>query len=164
MENLGIDVNLLIAQIFNFVVFLFIFKKFVAKPFMHFLKNQKEKEAEKEALEQQIKEKEESWKAEEVKLRTLFNKEKAAMIKEASEEASQLKADLIAKAKEEVAQLKDKAKNEIEAERKNAEKDLEQKIIDLSVAIVENTFKNYLSLSMRKEITEQMLKNLNKGN
>ena len=47
MENLGIDLKLMIAQSINFLLFFFIVKKFIAKPFTNFLEEEKNKEKEK---------------------------------------------------------------------------------------------------------------------
>lgn len=44
MEALGLDAKLLIAQIVNFVIFYFIFQKFVAKPLLEYIKKQKVEE------------------------------------------------------------------------------------------------------------------------
>ena len=41
MENLGIDIKLLIAQMINFGLFFFIIKKFVTKPFLNFVEDEK---------------------------------------------------------------------------------------------------------------------------
>jgi F0F1-type ATP synthase membrane subunit b/b' len=41
MENLGIDGKLLSAQLINFILFFIIYKKYIAKPFMAFLKKEK---------------------------------------------------------------------------------------------------------------------------
>ena len=46
MENLGIDVKLLIAQVVNFALFLFIFHRFISKPFLRFLDSEKKKDEE----------------------------------------------------------------------------------------------------------------------
>ena len=44
MENLGIDIKLLIAQLINFGIFFFIIAKFVAKPFTKFLNEERNKD------------------------------------------------------------------------------------------------------------------------
>ncbi len=43
MEGLGLDLKLLIAQIFNFLVLLFVLKKFLYKPILNFLDERKKK-------------------------------------------------------------------------------------------------------------------------
>ena len=51
MENLGINVKLIIAQIINFALFFLIYKKFIAKPFVNFINGEKKKEEENKSKE-----------------------------------------------------------------------------------------------------------------
>jgi F0F1-type ATP synthase membrane subunit b/b' len=37
MDKFGLDIKLLIAQVTNFAIFFFVFKKFMAKPFAQFV-------------------------------------------------------------------------------------------------------------------------------
>ncbi len=62
MEKLGVDLKLLIAQAINFILFFFIVKKYIAKPFSQFLKSEKENEKEKELSLQKAKKLEEDLK------------------------------------------------------------------------------------------------------
>src|SRR3989344_4531891 len=55
MEGLGIDLKLLIAQIINFGLFFYVFKRFLAKPFVSFIDEEKQKEAERETSLQKAK-------------------------------------------------------------------------------------------------------------
>src|SRR3989344_4575625 len=57
MEGLGIDLKLLIAQIINFGLFFYVFKRFLAKPFVSFIDEEKQKEAERETSLQKAKKK-----------------------------------------------------------------------------------------------------------
>jgi len=47
MEGLGVDVKLLIAQVINFLLFFYIFKKYLAKPFQKYLDEETKKTARK---------------------------------------------------------------------------------------------------------------------
>ncbi len=55
MENLGVDIKLLIAQLVNFLLFLYIFKKFVSNSFETFLKEERKKEEIKSKIDTTIK-------------------------------------------------------------------------------------------------------------
>jgi len=44
MENLGIDIKLIVAQIVSFAIFYFIFRRFISIPLLKFLQKQKDNE------------------------------------------------------------------------------------------------------------------------
>src|SRR3990167_10047164 len=54
MENLGIDIKLLIAQVINFGLFFILFKKFIAKPFLNLIKEEEDNEQKKEQLKEKL--------------------------------------------------------------------------------------------------------------
>lgn len=160
MENLGIDIKLLIAQIINFALFFYIFKKFIAEAFLKFLRLEKEKGLEKERIELDLKQKEEKWKQQELKFKKLMKSEEERTLRLAKDTAEKMKEDIIKKANNEAIILYEKAKKAVEEEKKLAEKDIEKKVIDLSIAIIETSLKNYLTPEIKKEITNKMIKNL----
>jgi len=164
MENLGIDIKLLIAQLTNFILFYLIFKKFVAKPFAAFLKEEKQKEQIKERLDEKIKELAQKEKDDEKNMREKLENERKKLIKEAREEAEKLKKETLKKAQEEAARIKTKAIEEIERDKKLFASKLRKEAVDLGISLVEIGLKNYLSPNIRKEITELILKNSQKVN
>ncbi len=164
MENLGIDIKLLIAQLTNFVLFFIIFKKFIAKPFANFLKDEKQKEESKEKLDHQIKELAEKEKLDEKKMKEKLEKEKEKLTKQAREQDEKIRVENLKKAEEDASRIKAKAYEEIEKEKKLSESKLKKEIIELSVSLVETGLKNYLSPTSRKEITDVILKNSQKMN
>ena len=164
MENLGIDIKLLIAQLTNFVLFYLIFKKFIAKPFTAFLKDEKQKEQMKEKLDEKIKELGAKEKETERTMREKLEDERKKLLKEAREEAEKLKKETLKKAQEEAERIKAKALDELERDKKISASRLKKEAVDLSISLVETGLKNYLSPNIRKEITELILKNSQKMN
>jgi F0F1-type ATP synthase membrane subunit b/b' len=164
MENLGIDIKLLIAQLTNFVLFYLIFKKFIANPFTAFLKDEKQKEQMKEKLDEKIKELGAKEKETERTMREKLEDERKKLLKEAREEAEKLKKETLKKAQEEAERIKAKALDELERDKKISASRLKKEAVDLSISLVETGLKNYLSPNIRKEITELILKNSQKMN
>ncbi len=164
MENLGIDIKLLVAQLTNFLLFYFIFKKFIAKPFANFLKSEKQKDEVKEQLDQKIKELGEKEKIVEQQMKEKLEKEKEKLVKQAKEQAEKIKKETIQKAEEEASKIKSKALDEMEKEKKMFEAKLRKEIIEISVELVEKGLKNYLSENTRKEVTNSIIKNSQKAN
>jgi len=103
-ENLGIDWNLLIAQIINFLVLLFFLKKFIYSPILQAIdKNNKELNKGKIEREKLEKEKE------------AFSKYKDKVVTDTKQEA----ADIVNKAQSLSNDIKTKAQAEIQKERES---------------------------------------------
>ncbi|MCX7881358.1 MAG: hypothetical protein N2482_02515 [Patescibacteria group bacterium] len=164
MEKLGIDLKLLIAQIFNFFLFLFIFKKFIASSFLKFLAEEKKKQIEKERFEQEKKIFEEKWQEEKTRMKEELEKEKKTLLKDIHNEADKQKKEILDKARKETDQLRERTKAELEKERIMMEKEMMKKVVDLSINIVNTSLRDYLTESMKKDITQMILKNLKKEN
>src|SRR3990167_6759146 len=136
MEGLGIDLKLLIAQIINFGLFFYVFKRFLAKPFVSFIDEEKQKEAERETSLQKAKKLEDE----------LLKKKQQAQ----------------EKARKEAQEIKKKAQKQIELEKETIYADAKEKVAKLSLFIVQNTLREVLSDDLRKKITERILKNSSK--
>ena len=159
MESLGIDIKLLIAQAINFGLFFFIFKKYIAKPFSNFLADEVKKEQEKEKVLNELKKKDEEMIASQNKLKVSLKKELETAIKKSKDDAGLYKATLIVEAKAEAEEIIAKGKKQIEVEKKASEKELKNKVIELSTIIVEKAFNKYLSKDTQKDINKNILKN-----
>lgn len=159
MEGLGINFKLLLAQIINFTIFFFIFKKFIAKPFLKFIKEGKKNEEEKETILQDLKEKEQKMAEEQEKHQKKMKSEMQAALKNITQEANKLRDELLQKTKDEITDLKAKSQAQIENERDQMIKEIKSKIVNLSMTIVNSALKDYLTDNAKKEITDNILKN-----
>lgn len=164
MENLGIDIKFLIAQLINFFLFFYIFKKFISKPFNHFLTEEKRKEEIKEKLDQMIKQAEEKRVSDEKNFRLRMEKEREKIIREARDQAEKLRHQMLEEANDEIDRLKKKANEELLRNKQLMEKSLKKEIVSLSLDIVKISLKNYLTPETSKEITRLILKNSVKEN
>lgn len=160
MENLGIDPKLLIAQLVNFVLFFFIFKKFMAKPFQKFLKDEEKKDTEKERLMGLAKNKEEEMIQREEQLKKRMKKEQTLLLEEAKKEAGMLKKDMVESARSEIETLKESARKQMKFEQERMKKEMQLKIIELSSMTVNALLKNTLTEDKRKEITDKIVSHL----
>lgn len=163
MEKLGINIKLLIAQLINFGLFFFIFKKYLAKPFANFMSDEAKKEKEKEKILTEIKNKEEEMLASQAKSKASLKKEYDLALKNAKEEALELKKKHLVEAKKDAEQIIVRARKQIETERGQMEKEMKKKIFELSTTIVDKGFSNFLTSEMQKEINRNILKNLPKN-
>lgn len=162
MENLGIDLKLIIAQIVSFGIFFFIFKKFVSKPLLTFLKKQKEDEELRAKLASELEKRNEVL---EEKDRKMNKERKVALEKailEGKKEADAIKKDLVEKAKSDAEKMITEARQQIEEEKNAMHKELKNTVGKLSLMLVEQSLSEYLSPDIQKGVTSQITKNLPK--
>lgn len=163
MEALGIDYRLLIAQLVNFGLFYFIFKKFLAKPLGHFIDKQKKNEQENERISHELKKKEEDAKAAEQKIIAQAREQSSSIINDAKQEADRLKKDILQKAQMESAHIKAQAKQYLAEEKSALYRDLKSDVIKTSVLMLKSALKEVIDEKMQRDITDQLLKKLEKS-
>lgn len=160
MENLGIDGKLLIAQLVNFGIFFFLFGKFISKPFLKFLQQERQNEKDKESLLSKLKKGEEKLDLRDKEMRNKIKKERNEIIEKSKEEGLHLREQLLTEAKKDAETLKEKAMKEVEEEKVKLHQDVKNKVADLSVLLVEKTLQQNLDEDSKKRITQSLLKNL----
>lgn len=162
MENLGIDGKLLLAQIINFGLFFFIFKRFISAPFSKFLNEEKTKEQEKQKLLDEMKKREERIAEEERKRKVELKQEIDELIKKAKKDAEQVKTELLAQAKTEADGVLVLAKKEINEERTKLFKEVKNKAGEMSMLMINKALKSYLDTDTQKKLTTYIVNNLSK--
>lgn len=162
MEQLGIDGKLLIAQLINFAIFYYIFKRFLAKPFRNLLSEEKSKDQEREKSLQKIKKLEEGALKKEQEVQEHAKRQGEAIIKDTKQSAEKLKEDIIAQAHQESQQVVEKAQKQINAQKEELYAQVKSKVTELSFLIINSALKHVLSNDLKKKVTEQILKNSTK--
>ncbi|MDH7476604.1 MAG: ATP synthase F0 subunit B [Microgenomates group bacterium] len=162
MENLGIDGKLLLAQIINFVLFYLIIKKFVARPFLKTIEEEKQKDQEKEKLLAQIKKQEEEYLKKEEQLKEKAKREMDLIIKQAVKEAQTLKKEIIEEAKKDAETIRRESRKEMEKEKEQLYREVKQKVLDLALILVGQALKDALSEEEKKKISQKILNSLDK--
>lgn len=160
MENLGIDVKLLIAQLVNFAIFFIVFKLLIAEPFMKYLKNEKKKEEEREVMTKKLQEGETILEGKEKEMLKKAKAEGDEIIAKAKEDAEKVKEDIIAEAHKQAEAEIAKAKEQITAEREAMQKDVKNQVITVSNLIVQKGLEDYLTADAQKQVTQNVLKHL----
>lgn len=161
MENLGIDIKIMIAQAINFILFFFIVKKFIAKPFNAFLEDERDKEKEKQRLLESAKKIEEDLVIKKEKMKAETQKEMKIIIEETKKNARELKESLFEEAKKEAEEIKKKMRTQLMEEKETLYKEVKKKVAELSFDLVNKGLKETLDEETQKKVTEKILKNLN---
>jgi F-type H+-transporting ATPase subunit b len=158
--SLGINPLILIGQVINFLILLFLLNKFLYKPILKKLdERSKLIKAGLKAAEENLKRQEEidSLKEKELKKARELAEE---FLTKAKENAEQLKLETISKTKAEVEKLNAKQ----EAERKNAlakeRKELKEEVVNLSSEIARQVLQQFIDDKMQNNIIESQLKKL----
>ncbi len=158
LNNLGINVKLLIAQIVNFLILLFILYKFAYKPVFKVLDNRTKK------IEKGLKDAEEAKNKlveiseKEKKIVTEAKKEAQIIIKKAEETAIQSAKDIEISAKNQSDKILEEAKVQIEQEKNKAVKEIKSKIAELVIRATEKIIDEKIDQNKDKELIEKAIK------
>lgn len=161
MENLGIDLRLLIAQVINFVLFFIIVKKFIMAPFSKFITDEKQREKDKDKHLQDAKKIEEGLVVKEKEFNEKSQKELKKLLDDAKKRAEALTDEILEKAQKDAESIKNKMKTQMEAERDALYRDVKSKVADLSIELVNEGLIFALDENTKKKVTQRILKNLN---
>ncbi|PMP81649.1 MAG: ATP synthase F0 subunit B, partial [Chloroflexus aggregans] len=131
MEALGINLNLFLAQLVNFLLLIFILRALLYRPVMNLL-NERTKRIEEsvrdaEKVREQLANAKRDYEAELAKAR----QEAAKIVAQAQERAKQQEAEIIAQARREAERLKEEARMQAEQERARLLSEAKSQIADL---------------------------------
>lgn len=160
MEGLGINWKILLGQAVNFVVLLFVLKKFVYKPFLRLLDKRKA------GIEDGIKKTQEAEKSLQ-NIRGMSDKIKENSEKEAGEilKAAEIRAqervkDLANLAEKERQRMLEAARAAIEKEAAEERKKREKEAIEKTLLVAEKFLKEKLTEEKDKKLIEELSSNL----
>lgn len=163
MENLGIDIKLLVAQLINFGLFFFIYKKLIAGPFVAVMKGEKIKDAERRKIHEEAQKQKELLAIQEKSAKEEIHKKTEESLKAVRHAAELERASLIKKAQEESQEIIKRSSKQIEEERRLMEKQYKETLAKVSVMTVEHVLKDFLTEDMQKQINAKVLTNLEKN-
>lgn len=162
MENLGIDFRLLLAQLINFGLFFFIYKKFIAGPFVAMMKSEKTKDENRKKMNEEVEKQKEVLVDQEKSARDEIHKKTEESLKAVRHSAEVERTALLAKAHDESKEIVKRAGKQIEEERQQMEKQYKESLAKVSVLTVENVLKDFLTEDMQKQVNAKVLSNLEK--
>lgn len=156
MENLGLDIKLISAQIISFVVFFTIFKKFVSKPLLKFLNKQKEDEELRASLAIDLEKRKATLEAKDRKIDKERKVAFEAAILEGKKEANRVKKDLIDNAKIQADSIIKRGQEQLKEEKEILYKDIRKQIAQVSIMVVNNALSDYLTPDAQKQVTKKI--------
>lgn len=160
LSKFGFDFKLFIAQIINFLVLAFLFKKFLYKPILKTLKDRKD------AIKKGIADSEKAQRALEDAQATTERiaqktaKEAEQMISEAKSVSSQMREDMLVAIKTESEKIMSETKKQIAQERESFTKESRIVALEVSRKILEQTITKLFDKKDQKELLEKALKEI----
>lgn len=161
ISNFGINPYLLGAQIINFLILLYLLKRFAYKPIFSML------DARKKKIEAGLKDAEESKKAlekaleEEKQILKKAQDSAQLILQEAKSQAESMSDEMKVKTKEQVEQMLSEAHVQLERETKALEKSLAMSTAKIAVEMVEKSIADMLDTKDQKEVIEKLTKKFN---
>ncbi len=156
MDGLGIDWKILLLQVVNFLVLLWLLKRFVYKPFLAMLQKRQKR------IEEGVKKSEEAEKSL-AKIRALAqeveaaNERKAREVVVAAEHKVQEKTrQMMAAAEEERKKAAEAARLAIERERVQARESQQKESVDMAFAVAEKFLKEKIDKAADKALIEKL--------
>lgn len=160
LADFGINPILLGAQIVNFLIILYLLKRFAYKPIFEMLDKRKK------VIEEGVKNAENSNKAleraleEEKKILKKAQTQAETVLVDAKQQAGTIVLDATDQAKQQVEKLLADAKKEIEIQTKETEKKLASQTTKLAIDILQKSLKGMFDSNHQKEVLEKAIKNL----
>lgn len=164
MEKLGIQPIQLLLQVINFMVLLFVLKKFLYQPILKMIETRKKKID--EGLEYSDKIKREFEKSEKKRdeLVAKGRQEAHNILEEAKKTAKREEAEILEKAQSQAQDILAKARRDSQNLKEELEKDLNKKAVDIAEIIIEKVIKSALSQEAHKSLIDRKLKEAVKRN
>ena len=135
MDKIGLNVASFVWQLVAFGLLLFLLWKFLYQPILAMLEERRRRIEQGMKDAQMAAEKAAAAQAEFERQVAESKKEGQVILAQANEMSAKLREDILAVAREESRQMIEKAKAEIQAERKQAMADLERQVADLAITV-----------------------------
>ncbi len=160
MEKLGIEPRLLLAQIVNFAIIVFVLSKFLYKPILDMLEKRKNDIEKGLKMTEDMKEEEAKLSQKRQKMIEVTRKEASDILDEARKQAKEEEKDIIAQAHTDAEAILAKGKADAATARVDMEKSVEQSAIDLAVSISERLLTDVLSAEDKHKLIAKHIKEL----
>ena len=160
MEKLGIEPKLLIAQIVNFLIIVFVLTKLLYKPILSMLAKRKKEIEEGLKLTEKMRLEEEKFEQKKQKMLETTRGEAQQILEEARKQAKEEEKEIIAGAHKESEAIIEKGKAEAERARSEMEKGVKKSAIDLAAAMTKRLLTGVLTNEEKHKLISKHIKEL----
>ncbi len=156
LQTLGIDVKLLLAQIVNFAILLFVLWKVAYKPLLTLMKERSQRIEKSLDDAEALKRERDAWTQEHERLIAATKQETRTMVNDAKEQTEKLRDEMKKKMGEEMAAARAKSVQELKLQEQQTLKMLEQRV----TALVGSVAQQFLAEKMTAKDDERLIKSL----
>ena len=157
LDQFGVDIRLLIAQMVNFAILLIVLKFVLYKPILKMLEDRKQRIIEAEENASSIEKRLEKIEAEREKVMSTASSEVTQMLEEATKNASEIVAESHLKAAEDIKLLIAKAKDQMAQDRESMRSEMRSELADLVSTALTAIYSKKLTKADQEEIIKQTL-------
>jgi F-type H+-transporting ATPase subunit b len=157
MDKIGLNVASLVWQIVAFGLLVFLLWKFLYQPILAMLEERRRRIEQGMKDAQMAADKAAAAQAEFERQVAESKKEGQVILAQANEMSAKLREDILAAAREESRQMIEKAKAEIQAERKQAMADLERQVADLAITVSQTVIPASLDEAAQRRLISDFL-------
>ncbi len=162
MEKLGINPILLLAQIVNFAIILFLMKKYLYAPILKLLDERKKKVEETDKAFLEAKSKTEEVALEKTETLKQAKDEAATIISQAKVQTQKEKEVVMEKAQAEIVSTREKLQKDMEVEKQEMTKGLKAQVAELVVLVAEKVVRESLDDKLQQKMIADSISDLEK--
>lgn len=162
MEQLGIEPQLLLAQIVNFLIIFFVLSKLLYKPILGMIEKRKKEIAEGLALTEKMRLAEGKEKEKEEKLLAEARREARNIVEVGEKEGEEAKKDIVVEAHKEAEAIIEKGRQDAADLRIKMEKDVRRAAVELAAAMTKRLVASALTPAEQHKLLAKQLKELEK--
>lgn len=162
IKQFGIEPQLLIAQVINFLIILFLLKKLLYKPVLDLLKNRKKTISEGLQKAEEGRLLLEKARKEEMEILQKAQEKASKIVDQAKTQAKEMVESAREEAKTETDRIMQEAKESIEKEAEKAENKIMSHVAQISAEMLKKVLSRNVNQKVQKEYTEIALKQLKK--
>lgn len=160
LKALGLDVRILIAQLVNFAILVFVLWKWGYKPLLKLMSDRRSK-IEKGIEEARLAhEKLEKAEKDSDEILRQAKKKAADIINDIKKRAEEKKKEIVVSAQEEVAQVINSEKEKLQQEKIEISKELKNEMVDLIILATSKLLVEKVDVNKDKELVEKIIKEL----
>jgi len=160
MEKLGIEPNLLLAQIVNFVIIILVLTKLLYKPILNLLEKRKKEIEAGLALTEKMRLEDEKLKAKKSKVLEEARQEAQTIVEAARRQAEEQEKEIIARGQDKAQEIITKAKEEISVLHKELAGDLRREAVGLAGTMVKHLLAELLGERDQHRLIDKKLRQL----
>lgn len=164
MEQLGIEPNLLLAQIVNFLIIFFVLSKLLYKPILGMLEKRKKEITAGLELTEKMRSEEEKLNVRKEKLLDEARKEARNIVEAGKKEADEQAKEIVESAHTSAREIIEKGKEDVVDLRAGMQKDVQRAAVDIAQAMTKQLLSQVLTPADQHKLIQKHLKELEKVN